>query len=153
VIDPRRGGRRGVPRGALDGVLRVLVGRLGLPLRGVWILETRGRRTGLPRRVPVIPSGRGGVRHLVAPRGETAWVRNLRAHGRGDLRRGLRRWPFRCVEVHGEERLPVLEEYIRRNRRLTGRFFDLPETFGREDVARIADRHPVFRLEADRAHR
>jgi deazaflavin-dependent oxidoreductase (nitroreductase family) len=153
VIDPRRGGRRGVPRGALDGLLGFVVGRLGVPVRGVWQLETRGRRSGRPRRVPVIPLGRGPVRHLVAPRGQTAWARNLRADGRGSLRRGPRRWPFRATEVHGEERVRVLEDYIRANRRLTGRFFEVGDPVRTEDVARIAQRHPVFRLEADRAHR
>lgn len=153
MIDPRRGGRRGIPRGALDAALRLLVGRLGIPVRGVWILETRGRRTGLRRRVPVIPVGAGPVRHLVAPRGETAWVRNLRADGRGDLRRGMRRWPFAAVEVDGEERVTVLGDYVRANRRLSGRFFAVGPDAGPEELAAVARRHPVFRVEADRSHR
>ncbi len=49
------------------------------------MLEVRGRSSGQPRRTPVNLLTLDGVRYLVAPRGETQWVRNLRASGEGRL--------------------------------------------------------------------
>ena len=132
--------------GAANRLLLLLVGRLGLPLGGVVVLRTRGRRTGRVHEVPVIPVAVGGADHLVAPRGTTDWVRNLLAGG-GELRRGRRVRPVRAVEVDGDDRIRVLTAYVTANRRRNGRFFDLPERFTEDDVRRIADRHPVVRLD------
>jgi deazaflavin-dependent oxidoreductase (nitroreductase family) len=49
--------------------------------RGVATLTLVGRRTGEPRKVPVIPVEVGQSRYLVSPYGEYDWVRNLRAAG------------------------------------------------------------------------
>jgi len=46
--------------------------------RGVATLTVVGRRTGEPRKVPVIPVEVGQSRYLVSPDGESDWVRNLR---------------------------------------------------------------------------
>lgn len=51
----------------------------------VLTLTVAGRRSGRPRRVPVIPIEVEGRRHLVAPYGESEWVRNVRACGEGTL--------------------------------------------------------------------
>ncbi|MDX6580636.1 MAG: hypothetical protein QOJ47_2185, partial [Gaiellales bacterium] len=62
---------------------RIVAGltRLGLSVLGSRVLEVRGRTSGEPRRVPVNLLTLDGERYLVAPRGETQWVRNLRASG------------------------------------------------------------------------
>ncbi len=58
-------------------------------------LTVRGRRTGRPIRTPVPTLEVGGARYLVSGGGETHWVRNLRAAGQGELRRGRTREAFR----------------------------------------------------------
>jgi deazaflavin-dependent oxidoreductase (nitroreductase family) len=136
----------GFRAGALDGLLRVAVGRLGLPLMGVEILTTTGRRSGLPREVPVLPLDLDGARYLVAPRGTTAWSRNLRAGGPATLGRGRRRTPVRAEEVPAAGRPPVLAAYIRANRRLNGRFFDVGDPPADEELRRIAGHHAVLRI-------
>ena len=45
--------------------------------RGVATLTVVGRRTGVLRKVPVIPVEVDGSRYLVSPYGESEWVRNL----------------------------------------------------------------------------
>ena len=40
----------------------------------------------------------------------------------------------------------MLRAYITANRRLNGRFFDVPGEVTTDDVRRIAGRHPVVRL-------
>jgi deazaflavin-dependent oxidoreductase (nitroreductase family) len=95
---------------------RVVAGltRLGISVAGSRVLEVPGRKTGEPRRTPVNLLGFEGNRYLVAPRGQTQWVRNLREAGRGNLLLGRRSEPFRAVEVPDTEKEPILREYLRR---------------------------------------
>jgi hypothetical protein len=65
--------------------------RLGISVWGSRILEVRGRKSGEPRRTPVNMLTFDGQTYLVAPRGHTQWVRNLRAAGEGDLLLGRKR--------------------------------------------------------------
>jgi deazaflavin-dependent oxidoreductase (nitroreductase family) len=107
-----------------------------------------GRKSGKPRRTPVNLLAFDGCRYLVAPRGHTQWVRNLRVAGRGNLLLGRRREPFRAVEIADGEKEPILREYLRRWKWEVGQFFggvgpDSPA----EELARIAPDHPVFRIE------
>ena len=136
----------GLRAGTADRALRLLVGRLGIPVAGVWILRTSGRRSGRVHEVPVIPVALDGGEHLVAPRGSTDWMRNLVAAGHGELRRGRTRRAVSAEPLGEEERVPVLCAYITANRRLNGRFFDVPGEATTDDVRRIARRHPVVRL-------
>jgi deazaflavin-dependent oxidoreductase (nitroreductase family) len=146
VISPRRG--PGVPARALNGIVALAVGRLGLPLPRLRMLRVHGRRTGRLRSTPVLVLHRRGARYLVAPRGRTDWAANLRAAGWGELIRGRRIERVRATEVRGEERAAAVGAYVRRFGWLTGRFFGLPRRFGPDDVRRIAPRHPTFRLGA-----
>ena len=68
--------------------------RLGVSVAGSRILEVRGRKTGEWRRTPVNPLSLAGQRYLVAARGETQWVRNLRVSRAARITLGLgnRRW-------------------------------------------------------------
>lgn len=122
--------------------------RRGISVRGSRILEVRGRRSGEVRRTPVNLLTVDGVRYLVAPRGETQWVRNLRAdHGRGVLRLGRRQEPFEATEIADADKTPILRAYLREWVWEVGRFFeglgaDSPDA----DVAAAAPGFPVFRL-------
>lgn len=122
--------------------------RLGLSVWGSRVLEVRGRKSGEPRRVPVNLLSLGDERYLVAPRGQTQWVRNLRAAGEGQLLLGRRREPFTATEVPDAEKEPILREYLRRWKWEIGQFFqgvgpDSPAA----ELERIAPDHPVFRLD------
>jgi F420H(2)-dependent quinone reductase len=88
-----------------------------------------------------------GARYLVAPRGHTQWVRNLRASGEGRLLLGRRSEAFTATEVGDDEKVPLLRAYLKRWRMEVGVFFggvgpDSPD----EELRRIAPDHPVFRL-------
>ena len=121
--------------------------RLGLSFAGSRILEVRGRKSGEPRRNPVNPLPFEGTRYLVAPRGHTQWVRNLRAAGEGYLLLGGRREGFTAVELADGEKEPVLRAYLRRWKWEVGQFFDgVGPDSPSEELARIAPDHPVFRI-------
>jgi deazaflavin-dependent oxidoreductase (nitroreductase family) len=123
--------------------------RLGIGAWGSRILEVRGRKTGEPRRTPVNLLTLDGSRYLVAPRGHTQWVRNLRVAGEGELLLGRRRERFVGVEVPDDEKEPILRAYLSRWKWEVGQFFggigaDSPT----EDIRRIAPDHPIFRIES-----
>src|SRR5579859_2612834 len=122
--------------------------RLGLSIWGSRILRVRGRKSGEWRSTPVNLLTVDGTEYLVAPRGETQWVRNLRASGGGELVLGRRSRPFGAVELVDTDKPPILRAYLRRWKAEVGFFFggvgpDSPDA----DVERIAPEHPVFRIE------
>jgi deazaflavin-dependent oxidoreductase (nitroreductase family) len=122
--------------------------RLGVSVAGSRVLEVRGRTSGEWRRTPVNPLDFEGARYLVAPRGHTQWVKNLRASPEGRLRVGRRTEPFGAVEMPDEEKVPMLRAYLKRWKWEVGVFFGGvgPDSTD-EELARIAPDHPVFRVE------
>jgi deazaflavin-dependent oxidoreductase (nitroreductase family) len=126
--------------------LIAMLTKLGLSVRGSHVLAVRGRKTGKMQEVPVNPVEVGGVRYLVAPRGDTQWVRNLRAAGEAELRVGQRRAHIQASEIENVGKPPVLRAYLRRWKRETGKFFGVDDQASDEDLARIAPDHPVFQI-------
>jgi deazaflavin-dependent oxidoreductase (nitroreductase family) len=127
----------------------MLLARLGVGVLGVRALAVRGRSSGEWRTVPVNLLERAGARYLVAPRGETQWVRNLRAAGGGELRLGRRHEAFRAVELADEEKPELLRAYLERWGFEVSAFFDgVSHTSPDAELRRIAPLHPVFRIEA-----
>jgi deazaflavin-dependent oxidoreductase (nitroreductase family) len=122
--------------------------RLGLSLLGSRVLEVRGRSSGAPRRTPVNLLVLDGERYLVAPRGETQWVRNLRAAGGdGRLLVGRRSEPFTAEEVDDEHKVPILRAYLARWKAEVGAFFDgVGPDSSEQELRSVAPKHPVFRL-------
>jgi deazaflavin-dependent oxidoreductase (nitroreductase family) len=109
-------------------------------------LEVRGRKTGEPRSVAVNVSEHDGQEYLVAPRGETEWVRNVRAAGgEAVIRRGKRR-RVNLQEVPVTERAPIIQSYLSQNEWVTSREFGMRADAPMEDFQRVAPNHPVFRI-------
>ena len=123
--------------------------RIGISVLGSRILAVRGRKTGQWRTTPVNLLTHEGARYLVAPRGVTQWVRNVRAGCDVELRLGRRSEAVTLVELAEDEKLPVLRAYLRRWKVEIGAFFqgvgpDAPEA----ELARIAPGYPAFRVES-----
>jgi len=122
--------------------------RLGISVWGSRMLEVRGRNSGEPRRNPVNPLTLNGVRYLIAPRGHTQWVRNLRAAGEGCLLLGSRRQRFSARELLDDEKEPILRAYLMKWRWEVGQFFGgVGPDASIEELRRIAPDHPVFQIE------
>lgn len=125
-----------------------VLSRIGISVAGSRILEVKGRRSGAPRRNPVNPIDLEGKRYLVSPRGNTQWVRNIRAAGEGDLLHRGRRERFRAREIGDEAKEPILRAYLRRWKWEVGKFFGgVSADSSSAELARIAPEHPVFLLE------
>ena len=121
--------------------------RRGLSVAGSRVLEVRGRASGMTRSVPVNLLTVDDVRYLVAPRGETQWVRNLRAAGEGTLRVGRRVEPFTAVEVADADKPPILRRYLERWAWEVGAFFDdIDKRSTDEQLLAAAAGFPVFAI-------
>ena len=121
--------------------------RLGISVYGSRVLYVRGRKSGEWRSNPVNPLTVDGTRYLVAPRGNTQWVRNMRVAGGGELRLGGRVEKFTATELPVEERPRVLRAYLKKWKFEVGIFFqgagpDAPD----DKLLAIAPDHPVFRI-------
>lgn len=103
------------------------------------VLEVRGRRTGTPLHVTLVPVEVDGTWYLLSQYGVADWVRKLRAAGRGELRRKGRTEAFTATEVDGDERDRVIAAFHARTpKRLTRDF----------DQRTAASDHPTFRVDA-----
>jgi len=132
----------------MNPVMRLLVGTFGLGGKGRAVLLTKGRRSGQWRRTPVNVLDLNGNRYLVAPRGETDWVRNVRSHPEAQLVHGRRREEIRLTEVPNEEKAPILRAYLQRWGGEVRGMFDVPGANASDaQFAAIAANHPVFQIE------
>jgi len=136
--------RRSVWRRALNGLVRPLA-KLGLTGPRTYLLTVAGRRTGRPWSTPVSLVEEGGERWLVAPYGDRNWVRNARAAGVVELRRGRRRERLAVEELAPADAVPVLRRYYELGR-VTRPFFRAGLDSTDEDWLAEAPSHPVFRL-------
>jgi len=88
-----------------------------------------------------------GQRYLVAPRGTTQWVRNIRAAGEAQLRVGRKVEDVRVEELDDDAKTPVLHAYLDRWAWEVGQFFEGVSKHPTDDeLAAIAPGFPVFRL-------
>lgn len=123
--------------------------RMGISVYGSRELRVRGRSSGQWRTTPVNLLTVDGARYLVAPRGETQWVRNLRVADGGELRVGRRAQSFRAAELADVEKVPVLREYLRKWAWEVGQFFDgIDKNSSDEHLRTVASGFPVFRISA-----
>ncbi len=88
--------------------------RLGISVWGSRMLCVRGRKSGESRSTPVNLLTYEGQRYLVAPRGHTQWVRNLRVAGGGELRVGRRAERFAASELADTQKPDLLRAYLKR---------------------------------------
>jgi deazaflavin-dependent oxidoreductase (nitroreductase family) len=133
-------------RHVFNGAVRGLT-RVGISVAGSRELRVRGRKSGEWRTTPVNLLTLDGERYLVAPRGQTQWVRNIRVVGGGELRVGRRTEEFRAAELPDAEKTPVMREYLRKWSWEVGQFFDgLSKDSSDAEVAAAAPGFPVFRV-------
>jgi deazaflavin-dependent oxidoreductase (nitroreductase family) len=122
--------------------------KMGISVYGSRVLYVKGRKSGQWRTTPVNPLRVDGVRYLVAPRGNTQWVRNMRSVGGGELHIGRKVEPFTGTEVSDDEKPAILRVYLKRWKFEVGMFFDGVDAKAPEAKLReVAPRYPVFRIE------
>ena len=125
------------------------VGRLaswGLIPGGTALLQVKGRRSGQTRSTAVTWVEHDGQRYLVAPRGNTEWVRNVKAAGGEAVLKHGKSDAVRLEELPVEQRAPIIQAYLKKTARVTKREFGIEPDAPIEEFQRIAPDHPVFRI-------
>src|SRR6478752_5166789 len=83
---------------------------IGLPHN--YLLQVQGRKSGRFYSTPVNILDYKGKRLLVAPRGETQWVRNARVSGQVWLKRGRNRQLYALRALDDRDKPEILREYL-----------------------------------------
>ena len=123
--------------------------RLGISVWGSRVLRVKGRKSGEWHSHPVNLLTYQGMQYLVAPRGQTHWVRNIRVSGEGELVLGSKVQRFKAIEIPDEQKVPILRDYLKRWKFEVGIFFGgVSHKSPDSELRRIAPDHPVFRVEA-----
>jgi deazaflavin-dependent oxidoreductase (nitroreductase family) len=121
--------------------------KLGISIWGSRVLYVRGRTSGEWRTTPVNVLTHDGGRFLVAPRGQTQWVRNLRVAGGGELKVGRRIERFTATELADDQKPEILRSYLKRWKFEVGVFFDgVDADAPAARLLEIAPGYPVFQV-------
>jgi hypothetical protein len=89
-----------------------------------------------------------GKPYLVAPRGHTPWVRNLRAAGEGRCSSVVVQSVLLPIELPDDDKVPILRAYLERWQWEVGAFFGGVGPHSTDaELRRIAPDHPIFRIE------
>jgi len=132
---------------AFNRLFGLLVG-LGIGLSHNYLLKVRGRKSGRIYSTPVNLLLVDGRKYLIAPRGNTQWVRNARSSGEVWLKRGRRQKHFRVKEVQDEEKPQILKLYLDQFHTTVQRYFSIPAGSSLESFVGIATQYPTFELES-----
>jgi hypothetical protein len=81
-----------------------------------------------------------------SPYGEVAWVRNVRAAGEVELRRGGTAQRWLTGEATAPDAVQALRAYLTRFNRIVGPYFDVTPSSPDDAFTAEAPRHPVFSL-------
>ncbi|MGR8946620.1 MAG: nitroreductase/quinone reductase family protein [Gammaproteobacteria bacterium] len=126
--------------------LVALLAKFGITFRDGYRLLVAGRKSGKIYSVAVTVPTIGSEKFLVAPRGETQWVRNARAAGEVNLEKGALNDRYVIEEIFGEKKNQVLAEYLNRYQKAVQRYFPVSAGAAPQQFEAIADAFPVFVL-------
>jgi deazaflavin-dependent oxidoreductase (nitroreductase family) len=124
-----------------------LLAESGISIAGTRALRVRGRKTGKSRGVVVNVLRVDGVDYVVSPRGNTQWVRNVRAAGVVDVGPRWRRRRLRTTEVADAAKADLLKRYLDRwYWEVKGHVAGLTPDSGDDEIHAAAPSIPVFAL-------
>lgn len=127
------------------GLLRAGVRLNGLGRYPMFLLTVRGRKSGLPRTVPIVLLVHEGDRFACSPYGLVDWVRNLRAAVEAVLTRGRRSERVRALELSPEEGAVVLARELQVGNPFLG-LMGLRRGAQQQQLEAVVRTHPVFRM-------
>ncbi|MEB3048403.1 nitroreductase family deazaflavin-dependent oxidoreductase [Mycolicibacter sp. MYC123] len=119
----------------------------GISIAGTRALTVRGRKSGKDRGVVVNLLTVDGADYLVAPRGNTEWVRNVRAAGQVQLGPRWRRRAARAVELPDDAKPELLRRYLQKwHWQVKGYVAGLTPDSTDDELRSAAPSFPVFSL-------
>ncbi len=132
---------------AFNRLFGLLVG-LGIGLSHNYLLKVRGRKSGRIYSTPVNLLLVDGRKYLIAPRGNTQWVRNARSEGEIWLQKGRSQRRFRVREIGDDNKPRLLKLYLDEFRLTVQRYFSIPAGSSLASFVGIASQYPTFELES-----
>ena len=136
----------------LDRIINRIFGfmvKLGLGLSHNYLLEVRGRKSGRVYTTPVNVLEYQGKKYLVAPRGDTQWVRNVLVSQNATLVKGTNRDNIRLRPIADEAKAEILKAYLDRYKLTVQRYFPIPAGSPLKEFEPLVGRYPVFEITSD----
>jgi len=136
----------------LDRIINRIFGfmvKLGLGLSHNYLLEVRGRKSGRVYTTPVNVLEYQGKKYLVAPRGDTQWVRNVLVSQKATLVKGTNRDNIRLHPIADEAKAEILKAYLDRYKLTVQRYFPIPAGSPLKEFEALVGRYPVFEITPD----
>lgn len=134
---------------SLDRIVNRVFGflvKIGFGLTHNFLLEVQGRKSGSIYATPVNVLTHENKRYLVAPRGDTQWVRNVVVSQKATLVRGAKRENVRMRAIADEAKPEILKAYVDRYRLTVQRYFPIPAGSPLKDFEPLVGRYPVFEI-------
>ena len=129
-------------------LLRAGVKLVGSGKYPMYLLTVRGRKSGLPRTVPLAIWEHNGKRYVGSVYGIVDWVRNLRAAREAILTRGRRSETVNVRELPQGEAALVLREDVKGGNPFA-RNYGVTADSSLEEFERAVLTHPVFVFESN----
>jgi deazaflavin-dependent oxidoreductase (nitroreductase family) len=123
--------------------------KLGFGLSHNFLIEVRGRKSGRVYSTPVNLLDYEGKRYLIAPRGDTQWVRNVIVSRQATLVKGAKREKVRLRPIADEAKAGILKAYLDRYKLTVQRYFPVSAGSPTEAFEPLAARYPVFEITGD----
>ena len=119
----------------------------GISIAGTRAISVRGRKSGKCRGVVINLLTVDGMDYLVSPRGNTEWVRNVRAAGEIEIGPRWRPRPARVTEVPDDDKPELLRRYLQRwYWQVKGYVAGLTPDSSDDELRTAAPSFPVFSL-------
>jgi deazaflavin-dependent oxidoreductase (nitroreductase family) len=123
--------------------------KLGFGMSHNFLLEVPGRKSGRVYSTPVNVLEFKGKKYLVAPRGETQWVRNVVVSQNATLVKGAKREKVRLRPIADPAKAEILKAYLDRYKLTVQRYFSVPAGSPTEAFEPLVARYPVFEISGD----
>jgi deazaflavin-dependent oxidoreductase (nitroreductase family) len=123
--------------------------KLGFGLSHNFLLEVRGRKSGRIYSTPVNVLEYKEKKYLVAPRGDTQWVRNVVVNLKATLVKGAKRENVRLRPIADAAKAEILKAYLDRYKLTVRRYFPIPAGSPLREFEPLVGRYPVFEITLD----
>jgi len=120
--------------------------KIGVGLAHNFLLEVQGRKSGRIYSTPVNVLTHENRRYLVAPRGDTQWVRNVIVSQKATLVKGTKREDVHLQPIADAAKPELLKTYLDRYKLTVQRYFPIPAGLPLKEFEPLVGRYPVFEI-------
>jgi len=123
-----------------------LLVKIGFGLAHNFLLEVQGRKSGRTYSTPVNVLTHKNKRYLVAPRGDTQWVRNVVVSQKATLVKGAKRENVYLRPIADDAKPEILKAYLDRYTLTVQRYFPVAAGSPLKEFEPLVGRYPVFEI-------